>query len=296
MNWLEKCLGSTGDLPVVVIDNNSTDGTLEFVKENFPKIICLPQDRNLGFGPANNIGISYALKKGAEHVFLLNQDAYLLDGSLDKLIETQKSYANYGVLSPIHLNGDGTRLDQYFSNYLNYGANPDFYTDFVLDKKKAEIYEVPFVNAAGWLISRECLEMVGGFDPLFFQYGEDDNYCQRLRYHKYKIGVVPDAFILHDREDRDVVKLLSKKENYLKHLERKIKLKYADINLEKKSGLDDLIANRKSQLQKNFLKLKFQNTFPIKEEIKLLEALKISINKSREINKQASSNHLDLKV
>jgi GT2 family glycosyltransferase len=293
MKWLEKCLESTANFPVVVIDNNSEDGTIQFIEEKFPEIVCFPQNKNLGFGPANNIGISYALKKGAEHVFLLNQDAYLKDNSLEKLIQTQKENTEYGVVSPIHLNGEGNRLDQYFSNYLNYKANANFYSDFVLDKKKSDIYEVPFVNAAGWLISRNCLEKVGGFDPLFFQYGEDDNYCQRLKYHNFKIGVVLDTFILHDREDRDVIKYLSKKENHLKHLERNIKLNFANINLADISGLDELIKSKQKQARKNLIKLNFQNFAFTNKEIEMLKRLKIDINKSRQTNKEPDRNHLD---
>lgn len=294
VNWIEKCINSTSGFPVIVIDNNSTDGTVDVIKAKFPEIELFSQDINLGFGPANNIGISHAFKKGAEHYFLLNQDAYLRPKSLEKLIKTQKEYPVYGVLSPIHLNGKGTRLDQYFSNYLNYKANPDFYSDFVLDKEKAEIYEVPFVNAAGWLISRTAIEKVGGFDPLFFQYGEDDNYCQRLRYHNLKVGVVPNTFILHDREERDVVSYLSKSNDYLKFRERQLKLRFANVNMDDISGLDDQIKIKQRQWRKNFMKLKMKNASMMKLEIEMLLRLRGEIISSRTKNKQPGANHLDI--
>ena len=65
-----------------------------------------------------------------------------------------------------------------------------------------EVYEVPFVMAAHWLISRDCLRATGGFSPTFAHYGEDDNYIQRAIYHGYKIGYSPKALAVHDRENR----------------------------------------------------------------------------------------------
>ena len=202
MKWLAQCLESTKPYPVIVVDNNSSDGTIDYIKSNYPDIILLPQEENLGFGRANNIGISYALNEDTDYVFLLNQDAYLEKDCILKLLESQKNNTEFGILSPIHLNGDGTKLDENFSSYLTYSRNSDFYSDYVLNKKKKEIYEVPFVNAAGWLLSKKLLQEVGGFDPIFFHYGEDDNYCHRVLFHDLKIGIVPNLFLRHDRENR----------------------------------------------------------------------------------------------
>jgi hypothetical protein len=65
-----------------------------------------------------------------------------------------------------------------------------------------EVYEVPVVMAAHWLISRECLLKVGGFSPSFVHYGEDDNYASRAIFHGFKVGIVPKACGIHDRENR----------------------------------------------------------------------------------------------
>lgn len=206
MAWLDMCLKSCSNYPVIVVDNASTDETVSFIETNYPNVILLKQSVNLGFGQANNIGIRYALDQGAEHVFLLNQDAYLQEGSVEALLAVQKENPNYGILSPIHLNGNGNQLDRKFSNYVAYRKNPHFHSDFVLRKPLRDVYDVPFVNAAGWLLSRNLLDTIGGFDPLFYHYGEDDNYCQRALYHNFKIGIVPISFLLHDRGDRIVSK------------------------------------------------------------------------------------------
>jgi GT2 family glycosyltransferase len=71
-----------------------------------------------------------------------------------------------------------------------------------------------FVNAAAWMMTRECVEKVGGFSPSFFHYGEDDNYTQRLQFHKLKLGVLPTSRIYHDREQRPPSKFFESGETF----------------------------------------------------------------------------------
>lgn len=292
--WIQKCLKTTKPIPVIVVDNNSQDGTVELIKSKFPEVVLLEQNGNLGFGQANNIGITYALKQSADYVFLLNQDAYLELGSLKSLIDVQKRNSHYGILSPLHHNGKGDRLDENFSNYMCFNANPNFYSDFVLNKKKKEIYEVPFVNAAGWLISRSCLETVGGFDPIFFHYGEDDNYCQRLKFHGFKIGVVPQVHLKHDRENRKIKPATFENNEYFKKYERKAKLKYADINSEDFQEVEKLIKKRQKSAIKSFIKLRFKAGKFYRREAQLLKRIYPEILKSRELNKTKGSTYLNL--
>ena len=92
----------------------------------------IQQTNNLGFGKANNIGIKKALDLGVDYVFLLNQDAYLVGDTIKDLIMIHQSNLDYGILSPIHLNGKGNKLDRNFSYYLSYDKNKHFYSDFIL--------------------------------------------------------------------------------------------------------------------------------------------------------------------
>ena len=294
MPWIQKCLASCQEYPVVVVDNNSSDGTVVFIKENFPEVTLLPQQENLGFGQGNNLGIRYALEQGADYVFLLNQDAYLQEGCIEKLIAIQSRNKEYGILSPIHLDGKGERLDENFSNYAAYRYNPDFYSDFVLKKPLKEIYEVPFVNAAGWLLSGSILETVGGFDPIFFHYGEDDNYCQRAKFHGFKIGIVASAFLQHDREDRALPKVERGSVDFFKQMERSLKLEFGNINIENLEKLKNLIKKRKRNKLRALLKFQFSDIPYLNKELKLLTVLVSEIKKSREWNQQKKPNHLKL--
>lgn len=282
MPWIDRCLMSCGNYPVVVVDNASTDETVNHIQSNYPKVTLLPQDKNLGFGQGNNVGISYALSNGAEQVLLLNQDAYLVDDCLDILIKKQQENPEFGILSPVHLNGRGDALDKNFGNYISYEKSPKLLSDLLIDKTE-EVYKVPFVNAAGWLVSRKCLETVGGFDPIFFHYGEDDNYCQRVLFHDYKIGVVLKSFLFHDREERKKKPLVKYSEAYYEQLERYYKLKFGDIN-NHAFTIHKETKQLKKKLLKQFIKLQFSNGLQTLKQIKLLTSLNVCIIKSRKIN------------
>lgn len=200
--WYDRCLGSLRDsetpVETIVIDNASSDDTVEYIKNHFPKVHLIESKENLGFAKANNIGIRYAIDHDADYVFLLNQDAWVEKNTLTKLVQTFEDNENVGIASPIHLNGSYTDIDFAFGNCLPSKCISDLYYN-----RDVPYYEVPFVNAAAWLLSSECIKKVGGFDTLLFRhYGEDNNYCQRLSYHNLRVYVNMHCTICHDRESR----------------------------------------------------------------------------------------------
>ncbi|MGB3775216.1 MAG: glycosyltransferase family 2 protein [Leeuwenhoekiella sp.] len=291
MQWIEQCLESTAGYKVVVVDNNSTDGTVKFIKERYPKVTILEQKKNFGFGQANNLGIRYALDRSAKAVFLLNQDAYLEKNTIGVLSEISHDNPDYGILSPIHLNGKGDQLDLNFSRYLSQSINNSFYSDHILNKALSSIYEVPFVNAAGWFVTENCIKTVGGFDPIFFHYGEDDNYCQRLRYHGLKIGVIPRIFIRHDRENRSSENMDNGTFSYEK-IKKSLKLNFADINKPLGNELEMKIRRRKTAMIKSYLKLKFKTAKSYQAEYQLHKKLLPEIVTSRSINVKRGLHYL----
>ncbi|QED37769.1 glycosyltransferase family 2 protein [Antarcticibacterium arcticum] len=295
MQWLSECLESTRPYSVIIVDNNSTDGTQEYIKETHPEIILLEQKKNLGFGKANNIGISWALKQGADYVFLLNQDAYLQPITLKRLIRVHENNPNFGILSPIHLNGAGTLLDENFSKYyVSYDSNPRFYADYILNNNRKEIYEVPFINAAAWLISKQCLETVGGFDPMFYHYGEDENFCQRVHFFNFKVGVVTDVFFHHDRENRDKMKIKRGSDKYFENFEKIIKVRYGNINEKIDEKLKQEIRSKKIEYIKSFIKLNFTEAkYYNKKYLMLLKTSPI-LKMSRKFNKEPGLKYLDI--
>lgn len=205
IKWVDACFGSLRNsgypVKVVAIDNGSTDGSQQAIRSKFPEVEFIQSPSNIGFGKANNVGIRYAIEANADFVFLLNQDAWIEPTTIETLINVSGANANYGILSPIHLQANREHLDRQFSTYISPARCPGFVDDIVM-KRSREVYSCQFVNAAAWLMTRKCLLSVGLFEPMFQLYGEDDNYLQRLKYHRHDIGIVPAASIVHDRSDR----------------------------------------------------------------------------------------------
>lgn len=199
MKWAERCLGSlrsSGLRPdVLVVDNGSTDGTREFVRDRFPEVELVFSDGNPGFGAANNIGLRLALERGYDFVYLLNQDAWVEKDTLSTLVAASRP--DYGVLSPLQLDASG-RLDSQFSRKCSRWLK----AASAVAPDPRLVVDVPFVMAAHWLVSRGALELVGGFSPAFSQYGEDDNFIDRLHWRGLHCGVVPSAKAVHDRAGR----------------------------------------------------------------------------------------------
>jgi GT2 family glycosyltransferase len=205
MQWIDKCLqsllNSLYKTEIIVIDNGSKDATVPHVKKNYPLVKLIVAENNLGFGQGNNIGLKIALQQKADYIFLLNQDAWVETETITKLVAAHTNNPVYGILSPVHLNGAGNDFDDHFYIYLKNSAINKHSIENIKTKTSGDdIISSPFVNAAAWFISLSCLQKTGGFDPIFFHYGEDDNYAQRVIYNGYKIGILPTTAIYHDKE------------------------------------------------------------------------------------------------
>lgn len=206
LKWIDGCLKSVKDSiypsRIHVIDNGSTDGTIDFIREHYPEVQLTLSSHNLGFGQANNLGMKQALDEGVDYVFLLNQDAFVEPRTIGTLIDVHAADPSLGIISPLHLNGKGNGMDANFLEYFLRSAVGEWAEAILLEKGRRSLVRTDFVNAAAWLITADCLKRTGGFDPIFFHYGEDDNYAQRVRYWDLGIGVFTGARIRHDRESR----------------------------------------------------------------------------------------------
>lgn len=208
MKWIDRCLGSlintTIPCDVIVVDNGSTDKTQEYIKKHYPNYIFQQSDKNLGFGKANNIGLQKVIEDEYDYAYLLNQDAWVMPDTFEKLIEISEDNPEYGVLSPIQIQANMEHLDDKFADrVIGYCQKtyPLLIDDIFFGRKK-EVYEVSYVMAAHWFITRKCILTVGGFSPTFPHYGEDDNYMERVLYHNMKVGITPYLTVVHDRESR----------------------------------------------------------------------------------------------
>ncbi len=286
--WYERCFGSllesTIPVDVFVVDNASGDGSVEYIQEHFPQLQLVASEKNLGFGQANNKGFRYALDNGYDYVFLLNQDAWLHKvDAIERLVEVAEQHPEYGIVSPLHLYGSGERLTLGMEHHLMEIVTPenDCYSDALLGHTMHDIYEVNYVCAAAWLLPMRTIQTIGGFDPIFFHYGEDDNYMQRVTYHGLKIGVCPQAAICHDVEFRggDYGK---ENDTWQKNL----LIELADVNT-------NAAINIPKQLKNSFIRSllagKINHTYSIKEQLKYCKKMKHKVQNSIAINKKGGT-------
>ena len=203
MRWYDRCIGSLIQSEVqvqtIVVDNASKDGSAEYLATHFPSIHLIESKENLGFGKANNLAMRYALDHECDYVFLLNQDAWIEPNTIGRLIDIHHRHPEYGLLGPVQLNANKTKV---IDDVIQFLINPDnvnkkLFSDILLGTIE-EVYPVAEINAAAWLLPRKTLETVGGFDPIFLHYGEDWNYLSRVLYHGMKVGLTPQLQVVHD--------------------------------------------------------------------------------------------------
>jgi GT2 family glycosyltransferase len=200
--WIRPLLASLreSDHPyvAVVVDNASQDGTPTIVRNEFPEAVLLAQTENGGFGRGNNIGINYAAQQGAEYLFLLNQDALVTPTALGQLCRFLDVHPEFAAVTPNHCAPGLDALDlRTQRGYLQQFAQ-GYLSDACLGRVR-DYYPIYGINAAAWLLRLDALRRAGGFDPLFFMYGEDNDLLNRLHFHGQAFALLPSSRIVHLR-------------------------------------------------------------------------------------------------
>lgn len=213
-SWIGPCLQSLRkseyQLNTIVVDNCSTDETVSLIRNGYPEVDVIENHKNLGFGAANNIGIQRALSMNAEYVLLINQDAKVHPDMVGRLVQVGENSASAGVLVPMQLTYDGRAVESYFVDYLR--GVPEFVSDLFLGRL-LECYPIEFAPAALWLVRCSLLRQIGGFDPLFFMYGEDVDFCHRVRAAGAQVKLVPSAIGYHWHGGPDQIQSIKELKN-----------------------------------------------------------------------------------
>ena len=201
-----KCLQSIKvfedikNLEIIVVDNNSQDGSVAMIKKGFPFVKLIINNNNLGFAKANNQGIKQA--KG-DYILLLNSDTeFQSQHTLEKLIKNAQSIDCIGVISPQLLNSDGSiqasvyyfptvtrALKQYWLGQSGY------FGSFIPEGKVPQPVEV--VTMAAMLILRSTINKIGLLDEGYFFYYQDLDYCCRIKQEGLKVYYLPSVQIIH---------------------------------------------------------------------------------------------------
>lgn len=189
------------DSDIVVVDNASVDGSIEYLKKEFPSVKIVEGRENLGFGRGNNLGVKEYPNYDA--YLFLNNDISVPKGFLDNLVkELQKE--NVGAVGPKVLyskekvgsekriiNSAGIEVDDHYMAYDRYDKEED-------KPKYNVVEEVDALMGGAFLIKREVFEKVGGFNPNMFLYYEDIDLSLRIRDLGYKLYYVGTSEVYHD--------------------------------------------------------------------------------------------------
>lgn len=219
VNWnardeLLKCLKSIYEetkqvsFEIIVVDNASSDGSSESVKERFPQVKVIDNTENKGFSKANNQGIKEAEGK---YILLLNPDMLITDRAIEKLYYFIEKHPEVGAVGPKLLDQKGKfvpsclrsipgpktalyrllNLGKLFPKVKEFNKYNLTYID------KDETQEVEAISGAATLARREAIDQVGLLDESFFMYGEDLDWYYRFSKAGWKIYYVPEAVIIH---------------------------------------------------------------------------------------------------
>lgn len=183
---LESLRAAYGEKEIFVVDNASTDGSGEIIESQFPDVHLIKNERNVGFGAANNQALSYAR---GEYVIFLNPDTVVKPDTIEKAVAYMASHPHVGVAGGRILNPDGTEQESISYRYPG--------EKYASGETKGLAGRIACVLGAFMIARKNILDEIKGFDEDFFLYGEDEDLCWRIREKGYEVGFIPEAEVYH---------------------------------------------------------------------------------------------------
>lgn len=182
-----------GNLQILVVDNGSTDDSVERIRSAFPEVRLKEMGKNLGFSSGCNVGLRVALAGNAEFVWLLNNDTICPPDSLRKLVRRAVSNPEAGLVGTVlYYAHDPARVQAWGGGRIKPWIA--FTTHF---DAPTELGRNCYVTFASVLARREMLEEVGLLYEGFFMYCEDSDLCLRMQKTRWKIVMAEDTAVLH---------------------------------------------------------------------------------------------------
>jgi GT2 family glycosyltransferase len=210
LNWngkedTERCLNSLQKLTypnveVIVVDNGSTDGSQEFIRKCFPNCTLIETGENLGYAGGNNKGIIYGLKRPFEYFFILNNDTIVDPEIIEAFLEGFKQYPGVGILGgKIYLMSEPERFDHFGGIWNRRRLDFDYigYRELDDNENWEEPQDLDYVCGAGLMVHRSVFEEVGLFDPRFFLFWEETDFCFRAKRAGFEVMSYPKAKLWH---------------------------------------------------------------------------------------------------
>jgi len=188
---------------ILLVDNGSTDGSVECLRENFPEIEIIENKENLGYAEGNNVGIRKAKENGTDYILILNDDTVVDPEFLTELVKVAESDPKIGFAGPkVYYYDFNGRKDVIHSAGANInlwrGIPPPIIGVNEIDKGQYnQLNNVDYLEGACLLIKRNVIDKIGLLDAKYFMYWEETDWCTRSRNAGYSVVYVPNARIWH---------------------------------------------------------------------------------------------------
>ena len=209
LNWNGKedtieCLESLKHITypnyeILLVDNGSTDGSVECFRERYPGMEIIENGENLGFAEGNNVGIRRAMDEGVDYVLLLNNDTVVNPEFLTELIEVSENNSLIGIVGPKIYYYQSKQIIHFAGGRLNlWTGKPSHIGINEIDSRKHDtIKEVDFITGCAFLIKCKLINDVGALDKTFFCYLEEIDLCLRAKKTGAKMCFVPKSKVWH---------------------------------------------------------------------------------------------------
>ncbi len=194
-------------IEIVVVDNASTDGTVEMLRADFPHVRRVVNTENVGFTRANNQALAIAQGR---YLFLLNPDTQLFSGALQEMVAHMDAHPQVGMIGPRLVYGDGTlqssrrRFPTLATAFMEstilqqwFPRNRVLTRYYMLDTRDDETQRVDWINGSAMFTRRAVYDQVGGLDEQFFMYSEELDWCHRIKANGWQIVYLPTAAVTH---------------------------------------------------------------------------------------------------
>ena len=203
---LKDCLGSLCNsidglgFEVFVVDNASSDGSADMVRREFPDVGLIANSDNVGFGRANNLAVKMSRSR---HILFLNPDTLVPEGSIEEMVRFLDRHPSVGMVGPELTDGRGRLLFNW--SRLSFRGVAEFAVEGLaaaLSRAGSVIlfgqpYDVKWLTGACWLVRRDVINETGPFDENLFMYGEEPDFCHRVRNAGWEIYFLRYVRIVH---------------------------------------------------------------------------------------------------
>lgn len=193
-------------LKIVVLDNHSTDGSVEAIQAQFPQVTILAIDENKGYAGNNNVGLKFVQQFEAEWIFVVNEDTIFADHALQEMMIAVANHPEAGIIGPLVYHFDEPTIIQSAGGKFNTAGDSVHISQNEEDRGQFQKpYPVDWISGCAIAIRKEALQQAGLIDERFFYYWEETEWCYRVKSYGWEIFLIPAAKIWHKGVQRNYV-------------------------------------------------------------------------------------------